>query len=86
MPTSKIWEGNRRTMRVMKTTQVAKENAFSAGRKPLEVWLAFDSDEIVHAWDSEDNGPVCGIPAEVLEETLYVLAAHIGRHKENGNK
>ncbi|KAK3285458.1 hypothetical protein CYMTET_6940 [Cymbomonas tetramitiformis] len=65
---------------------VAKENAFSAGnRKLLEVWLAFDSDEIVHAWDSEDNDPVCAIPAEVLEETLDVLAAHIRRHKETGN-
>jgi len=80
-PTARIfWEGHRRTMRVSKM-QVVKDNAFCVGRKPVEIWLPYDSDEIVHAWDYDENGPAWAIPAEVLEETLEVLSAHIRRGK-----
>ncbi|KAK3268249.1 hypothetical protein CYMTET_23235 [Cymbomonas tetramitiformis] len=79
---SKVWEGNRRTMRVSKLW-VAKDNAFSAGKKPVEVWLSFDKDEIVHKWDDDKDDAVCAIPEEVVEEALdAVLAAHVQRRQK----
>ncbi|KAK3239121.1 hypothetical protein CYMTET_50921 [Cymbomonas tetramitiformis] len=78
-PISNVWEGNRRTMRVSKR-RVAKDNAFSTGKKPVEVWLSFVKDEVVHAWDADKDGAVCAIPEEVVEEALdAVLAAHVRR-------
>ncbi|KAK3258919.1 hypothetical protein CYMTET_32059 [Cymbomonas tetramitiformis] len=85
-PTARLWEGHRRTMRVLKM-QVVKDNAFCVGRKPVEVWLPFDSDEVACMPGTVKKTIRRGSfrQIEVLEETLDAFSAHIRRSKHMAN-